>query len=117
METVQMKRKNSGRPVKDIKREVRACVRFSNYEYYILKGKARQAGINISEYLRQTAIHAKITSRLTTEELHFVRQLAGISNNLNQVAKVFNQQGLFEGMKSFESYRNMIDDILQKLNP
>ncbi|MCW3090483.1 MAG: mobilization protein BmgB [Ferruginibacter sp.] len=115
METVRTKRKKAGRPVKEIKKEVRACVRFSNYEYYILKEKASQAGLNISEYLRQTAIKAKITSRLTTEELHFVRQLAGISNNLNQVAKVFNQQGLFEGMKSFENYRNMIDGILQKL--
>ena len=99
METVRTKRKRSGRPEKDIKREVRACVRFSHYEYYILKEKARQAGVNVSEYLRQTAIQAKVTSRLTTDELHFVRKLAGISNNMNQVAKVFNQEGLFEGMK------------------
>ena len=83
MERVRTKRKNSGRPLKAIKKEVRACVRFSHHEYFILKEKARQAGVNISEYLRQTAIQAKVTSRLTTEELHFVRQLAGISNNMN----------------------------------
>src|SRR3954452_11663696 len=102
METVGTKRKRAGRPVKDIKKEVRACVRFSHYEYYILKEKAKQAGVNISEYLRQTTIQAKVTSRLTTDDLHFVRQLVGISNNMNQVAKVFNQEGLFEGMKYFE---------------
>ena len=115
METVRTKRKRSGRPLKAIKKEVRACVRFSHHEYFILKEKARQAGVNISEYLRQTAIQAKVISRLTTEELHFVRQLAGISNNMNQVAKVFNQKGLFEGMKYFETYRNLVDGILQKL--
>ena len=117
METVRTKRKSSGRPLKAIKKEVRACVRFSHHEYFILKEKARQAGVNISEYLRQTAIQAEVISRLTTEELHFVRQLAGISNNMNQVAKVFNQQGLFEGMQYFENYRNQIDNLLLKLKP
>lgn len=114
METVSKEIKKAGRPVKSIKKEIRACVRFSKYEYYIIKEKAVQAGVNTSVYIRQIAIHAKIMHRITEEELHFVRQLAGISNNINQVAKICNQEGLYEAMQYFENYRNLIDDVLKK---
>ncbi|MGI8634798.1 MAG: plasmid mobilization relaxosome protein MobC [Segetibacter sp.] len=53
--------------------------------------------------------------RITEEELYFVRQLVGMSNNINQVAKTCNRDGLFEAMQYFENYRNLIDNILKKL--
>lgn len=84
METVNKKQKRAGRPVKAIKKEIRACVRLTHYEYFIIKEKARQAGINASVYMRQTAIHAKLISRLTEEEVHIVRQLIGMFEALSQ---------------------------------
>lgn len=117
METVNKKQKKAGRPAKAIKKEIRAGVRFTQYEYYIIKEKAAQAGVNASVYIRQTAIQAKTIPRLTNEELHFVRQLIGMSSNINQVAKVCHQQGMYEAMQYFESYRNLMDTILKKLKP
>lgn len=115
MEIVNEKQKQAGRPLKQIKREVRACVRFSNYEYFIIKEKSDQAGVKVSEFIRQTAITSKIIQRLTSEEVHYVRQLIGMSGNLNQVAKVCNRDGLYEAMQYFENYRNLIDTVILKL--
>src|SRR5664279_3106749 len=111
METVNKKQKKAGRPSKAIKKETRACVRFSNHEYFIIREKAAQAGVKPSVYIRQTATQAKIVPRLSEEEMHFLRQLVGMSNNMNQVAKVCNREGLFEAMQYFESYRNEVDAV------
>ncbi len=115
METVNKKQKKAGRPEKQIKKEIRACVRFTKYEYFIIKEKAALAGVNASDYIRQTAIQSKIIPRLIKEQLHFVRQLVGMSSNLNQVAKVCHRKGLFEAMQYFENYRNHIDTVLKDL--
>jgi len=117
METVSKKQKKAGRPAKAIKKEIRACVRLTRYEYFIIKEKAARAGVNPSVYIRQTAIQARAISRLSEEEVHNVRQLIGISNNMNQVAKVCHRDGLFEAMRYFENYRNHVDIILEKLRP
>lgn len=117
METVSKKQKKAGRPTKAIKKEIRACVRFTRHEYFIIREKAAQAGVNASEYIRQTAIRTKITSRLTANEIQTVRQLIGMSVNINQVAKVCHREGLFEAMQYFEHYRNQIDHLLKKLRP
>jgi hypothetical protein len=117
MYTVNQKQKRSGRPTRGSKKEVRAGVRFATYEYFIIREKASQSGMSISDYIRQTAIDAKITQRLTQEELALARQMVGMSVNINQVAKVCHREGLFEAMKYFENYRNLIDSILKKLKP
>ena len=117
METGRMRKKNAGRPAKNIKREIRAAVRFTKSEYFIVKEMAAKAGMNISDYLRQVAINAEIRSRLTDEERQFVGQLIGMSNNLNQVAKVCHQEGMVKSMVYFENCRSQLDGLLQKLKP
>lgn len=117
METVSMKRKKAGRPAKAVKKEVRACVRFTRPEYFIIKEKAAKAGIKASAYIRQIAIYATVTNRLTDEERQFVRQLIGMANNLNQLAKSCHQEGALRAMMYFENYRATLDEILKKLRP
>ena len=115
METVSERKRRRGRPSKAVKKEIRAAVRFSKAEYFIVKEKAARAGIKPSLYIRQTAIHSLIKPRLTEEERHFVRQLIGMSNNLNQLAKSCHQEGVFKAMIYFESYRIKIDELLKDL--
>ncbi len=79
METVNKKEKKAGRPAKSIRKNIRAGVRFTGYEYYIIKEKAAQAGVNASVYIRHAAINGKVNPRLTADELHLIRQLAGMS--------------------------------------
>ena len=115
METVRLKKKKSGRPTKKLKRELRITARFSKLEHYILQQKSGQAGINISEFLRQAAVTAKVTARLTEEERHIIRQLIGMANNLNQMAKIANREGMASIRLLLQSCLQQIHDLLNKL--
>jgi hypothetical protein len=118
MRTIEMVRtgkKSIGRPVKIIKKEIRAAIRFSKNEYFILKEKAAKAGVNTSEYIRQTAIYSTIKSRLTEEERQIVKVLVGMSNNLNQIAKACHQQNMLSALYQFQAELKQLDAILKKL--
>ncbi len=115
METVRMKKKKGGRPTKKLKRELRITARFSKLEHYILQQKAGKAGINVSEFLRQAAITGKVSARLTEEERKVIRQLIGMANNLNQMAKVANREGMVSIRHLLQSCLQLIHDLLNKL--
>ena len=115
METVRMKKKKGGRPTKKLKRELRITARFSKLEHYILQQKAGKAGINVSEFLRQAAITAKVIARLTEEERNIIRQLIGMANNLNQMAKVANREGMGSIRLLLESCLQQVHGLLNKL--
>ena len=115
METVRMKKKKGGRPTKALKRELRITARFSKLEHYILQQKAGKAGINVSEFLRQAAITVKVTARLTEEERNIIRQLIGMANNLNQMAKVANREGMGSIRLLLESCLQQVHCLLNKL--
>jgi hypothetical protein len=115
METVRVKRKKAGRPAKTVKKEIRVSVRFTRPEYFTIKEKAAKAGLKPSAYIRQVGIYAIVIPRLTDEERQFARQLIGMANNLNQLAKSCHQEGALRAMMYFESYRTQLDEILKKL--
>ncbi|MCW3107417.1 MAG: mobilization protein BmgB [Segetibacter sp.] len=116
METVRENEKPGGRPAKIIKKNIRTAIRFSKTEDFIVRQKALKAGLKVSVYIRQIAIEGVVANRLSEEERHFVRQLIGISNNINQLAKNSHLEGMLKTMLYFESLRNEIDLILKKLN-
>lgn len=117
MEDVIMKKSKGGRPVQPVKKDIKISVRFSRQEYFILKEKAISAGIKPCAYIRHVVIKAKISSRITVEEMQLLRQLAGMATNINQMAKVCNREGLFEAMQYFQQYRKQLDYVMQKLKP
>ena len=103
-----------GRPRKPVNRVV-TSLRLTKMELYVIKSKATKAGLRITAYIRQMAINGKVTARLNEEERQFVRELVGIANNLNQLTKKGHQEGLLTAVLMFEKYRNMIDELLEKL--
>ena len=117
METVRTKKKKAGRRTKNVKREIRAAVRFTKTEYFIVKEKAAIAGNTVSNYIRRVAINEQIRTRLTDEERKLSKQLAGISHNINQIAKACHDEGMLKAMAYFQNFRNQIDTLLIKLKP
>ncbi len=115
METVRKAKKKAGRPAQIIKRATRKTIRFSQNEFFIVKEKATNAGLKPSEYLRQAAIYATIKARLTPEERGFIKALIRMENNMNQIAKVCQREGVLQGMYYFQSVITEFDDILKKL--
>jgi hypothetical protein len=115
MEPGRHKIKANGRPVKAVKREVRACIRFTQSEYVIIKDKAEKAGMKPSAYLRHLGIHTIITPRLMPEEREFARRLIGMDNNLNQFVKCCHVEGIPLAMFRFPKLIPIFDEMLEKL--
>jgi Bacterial mobilisation protein (MobC) len=103
-----------GRPKKPVKRETVTGVRFTKAEYYVVKQKAAKAGLKVSIYIRQMALQGKIIARMSEEERHFVRQLSGMANNLNQLTKKAHQEGLLTAVLMFEKHKNLVEGLLEK---
>lgn len=108
-------KRKGGRPEKAIKREAATGVRFTKSEYFLVKNKASKAGLRITQYIREMAIEGQVTARLTSEERSLIRQLVGMANNLNQLAKTAHQEGVLKAMFYFEKYVRELDGVLSKL--
>jgi hypothetical protein len=117
MEPGRHKIKPTGRPVKAIKREVRACIRFTHPEYLIIKEKALKVGMKPSAYLRHLGIHTIINTRLTPEEREIARNLIGMANNLNQFIKCCHVEGVPLAAFRFHNLTTILDEMLEKLKP
>lgn len=115
METQNTKKKSRGRPKLDRKKERRLALRLSSAEYLIVSEKSQEAGLRISSYLRRAALFSKIHSGISIPQMQLIRQLAGMANNINQVAKLCHQEGILSGLTYFENYRKALDEILQKM--
>ena len=68
------------------KLKYRLTVKMATSDYYMLKGKARSAGMSAGEFLRGCMRDGHVKERLTPEHTGYIRQLCGMANNLNQLA-------------------------------
>ena len=59
-------------------------------EENLLKSKSKRAGLNESEFLRSLIKGYKIKEQPTKEIRDFIKQISGISNNINQIARTVN---------------------------
>ena len=77
----------------------RITVRLDDAQYEIIQGSAKEAGMSISEYIRQQAVFGKV-------EIHnhivadfpklekLAQEFSAIGNNLNQLTRYFHMGGL-----------------------
>lgn len=82
-------RPSKGRPKRpaDEHKSIMVPVKFDIDQYQILVDKALVAGLNRSEYIRQSALHCNVVERLKPKDLKAIRDLQGIAENLNRNAK------------------------------
>ena len=103
-----------GRPTKGAteKKKYRITVKLTTEDYYTLKGKAKSAGISMSEFVRKVLDRGNVIERLTIEQADFIRKLCGMANNLNQLAHRANADG-FDAIAPFHKLiLAKIDEIL-----
>lgn len=88
-------RNKSGRPKKAAteKLKYRTTVKMATEDYYLLKSKARAAGVSASEFIRGCIREGGVRERLSKEHGDLVRKLCGMANNLNQLARKANAEG------------------------
>ena len=61
-------------------------------EKKLLKEKSEKAGLNESEFIRSMIKGYKIKEQPTKEIREFTRDISGIANNINQIARIANSR-------------------------
>lgn len=75
------------------KRTIKKQIWINQTEDNLLKAKAQKSGLNESEFLRSCIKGYKIKEQPTKEIREFIKQISGIANNINQIAKALNIVG------------------------
>ena len=109
--------KKGGRPVKeDIKkRRYRVNLMLNTEEYLTLASKSTEACLSFKDYLRSIIPKAEIRQHLSTETMGLIRQLAGMANNLNQIAHRANAAGYRDARTEYLFLAEKIDNLLNEL--
>ena len=113
-----MEQKNKGgRPTKTLseKRKYQVLLRFNTMEYYTLQGKAREASMSRTEFLRQFISKAEIKSRIKPEDMQLIRCVSGMANNLNQIAHRLNTFGISVIYEDLNALKQLIHELLKRL--
>lgn len=105
-----------GRPKAKIRRDQTLRIRINATELYLIKTKAREAGMRASTWIRQAAKAARIAPRWTPEQMELLRMMAGMANNLNQLAKQANSGNLLFIVRKCENLLAEIDHTIKYLN-
>jgi hypothetical protein len=109
--------KRGGRPAKKLgeKRRYTVSVKLDSREYLSLKTKVNTAGISRSEYIRQSISGSVVRSRLTPELNGHIRKLAGMGNNLNQIARRANAEGYTNARSEYLDLAGKIDNAIEDI--
>ena len=116
MKTIKNQNRN-GRPRKSAaeKKGYKVSLKMATEEYYSLKSKARLAGITMSEYVRHAVKKSEVRQRLSPEHLGYIRQLSGMANNINQIARKANAAGYTEVHRENTDMIDRLDNIVKQI--
>jgi|SRR5690606_9501540 len=109
------KKRKRGRPKKAITRSVSLVVRITPTERLAIAGKAKNAGMRISDWFRQSAKVAVIRPRLSKEETGYLRTLSGMANNLNQLTKLAHTGGLVTIMADLRKSLATVEALMERI--
>ena len=103
-------RHKGGRPAlpKARRRSKSVTVKFSKIDYETLRVRCRKANRRMAEYIRESALQSEVVMPHTTESARLYRDLAGMANNLNQLARLSHQTSLYHTSRK-------VDEALDKV--
>ncbi|MDR0681933.1 MAG: MobC family plasmid mobilization relaxosome protein [Dysgonamonadaceae bacterium] len=88
---------------------------YPNPQYFERKLGLADGKEQRSEYIRRCIAKSEVKQRLTSRHLAYIRQLAGMANNINQIARKANAAGYIEvhpeWVRSIKSLDNLIKRI------
>ena len=83
----------------------------SQNEDDLLKAKSKKAGLTEAEFLRSCIKRYKIKEQPTKEIREFIKQVAGIANNINQIAIKVNINK-YAAADEVKDIKNTIDNFI-----
>ena len=71
--------KSGGRPAKNRVNKYQKVVstKLTELQFYAIRKRAGEAGLRVSEYVRQAVVSAEVTPRLNRQDADTIRKLAG----------------------------------------
>jgi len=95
----------------------RITIRLSEKEFQILTDLSERSLLNPSELIRESLTKITIIQKISEEEKDWIRNLIGMANNLNQIAKTLNYSKQYE-LIQFEllTFRVGVESIIKKLS-
>lgn len=111
-------RKINSRPAKgrpalpaEERKSIVVTAKFDIDEYQQMMDKAITTGLKKSEYLRHSALHCKVVERLKPKDVKAIRDLQGIAENLNQIAKFCNAilRGGINDERIVKTYQDIVN--------
>jgi hypothetical protein len=107
-----------GRPKvadKDKKRNA-VKVYFEDKSYRSLQRRSKRTGLPLSALVYQLAVNGTVKEPIPKEMSKAVRDLAGMSNNLNQIAHLAHIAGYLGAESEIKEIVTKIDDLLIKIS-
>jgi len=93
-------------------RTIKQQIYLNSNEKKLLKEKSRRAGLNESEFIRSMIKGYKIKEQPTKEIREFTRDISGIANNINQIAKSVNLR--YGRNENIEYIKNAISKFIME---
>lgn len=115
MEKAQKEKRERGRPAKEKDKLTRPInLKLTESDFEAVRQKAESLGMTATQYAREMTLRGRIKPRYTKEELDLRRKLAGMANNLNQIARKANSDGCqsieTEAIYMFSWLKALLDD-------
>ena len=100
-----------GRPPKDYNKLTHSInLKLSKFDYELLQIKSQETRTTPTQFARQMVLNGSVKSPFTEEQMGLMRTLAGVANNLNQIAKHLN-----EGLKSHKMEALIMIERIKKM--
>lgn len=117
IKTMKEYNKKGGRPKKELaeKLKYRVSVKLCTQDFYNLKAHAKAARMSVAELARLAIVGCKITPRISPEQAGWFRQLSGMANNLNQIARRANTAGYDNARTEYLELAERVDNALTLL--
>ena len=90
--------------------------KLTELQYYAIRKRAGEAGLHISEYVRQAVVSAEVMPRLNRQDADTIRKLAGEANNINQLAHRANAGGFALVAVELLKLKDRIVEIINHLS-
>lgn len=96
-------------------RTFRISVSLNGEEYERIIAAAAQGGVGIAAYVRAMVFQGRLIARLTKEEKALFREMINVSQDLSQLIKIAQEQGMSGVLPALAIYRASVDKLLNKI--
>lgn len=107
-----------GRPrlaVTEKKKYALPPVHLDTKNYFWVKAQAKRAGLSMTEYQRQKILTGEVIARLSPEQMEIYRQLAGMGNNMNQLAHQANKYGYYKDAELYHENAMQVSNLINQI--